>query len=156
MYLVCVSPLFNISVVSFQLFNWFRYRSVAPCLPSVSASLIWLYSTIQRAVFFQQESASKTDSFPHAVLPMLVSVRSQSRCSLVSNVHFQYSSHIIHLMLPGPEQMRSLQSISFQLKWITKWFECSFNNCFGRRPWKRRLCGGKKTLLQVRISLMFS
>lgn len=89
------------------------------------------------------------------MLPMLVSVRSQSHCSLVSNVHFQYSSHIIHLMLPGPEQMRSLQSISFQLKWITKWYECSFNNCFGRRPWKCWLCGGKKTLLKVRIGLMF-
>lgn len=43
-----------------------------------------------------------------------------------------------------PEQMRSLQSISFQLKRIAKWFECSFNDCFSKRPWNQWALWGER------------
>lgn len=86
---------------------------------------------------WQQVSSSKTDSF----CPCSAASASVTHSSATLTFSQRLVVAVFTSCFPGAEQMRPLQSISFKFKPSTKWFEFSFNNCFGRRPWDRRLCG---------------
>lgn len=132
MYWVCVRP-FCSSLVPFQLFNWFHYHSVAPQPPSVSAFLPMLYSTHQKLNGKQASIIAASKSIQDWLIsPCSASHASVTHCSVTLEFSQQFVVTIFqsYYSHARPDQTRSFQSISFQLKWFTKWFECSFNDRF--------------------------